>query len=476
MIVTPTLKDLNVTDADQVVRLIQPQSEFLLTDARYPAFVGAWGVGKSMVGIGKGMKLSQEYRDNLGVIFRKEYTDLRDSTVKDFKRYTGISVNSSREAVVGSSVIMFRHIEELNSIQNMNLGWFLIEQAEELDTDDAFFTLFGRLRRKGVKHCGAIIANTKGNNWIKKLWKLGGLIKAIQELMEKEPGLFSPDAKVADMVALYEANTWDNAHNLDKQFLASLKILEKKKPQLYSRFVMNSWEDGASPGVIIQPLDVQAATKRTLDLRKPIRRLISIDVARSTPGAGDKSVFYAIENFRLLAKEEHETKDTMKLVGLAQLFARTVWGKEENPQMDAYAVDEIGVGGGVGDRLRELGKQVVFVNSAEREGVPAPYFNRRAEILGEGGKLFELGKVQILENDDDLIEQLSWTKWKPVNSKMILQAESKEDVQKTYGRSPDNADAALNGLWALPQVKIVVQRDGYAPDTSSSHRFNAATA
>ncbi|MBK7546268.1 MAG: hypothetical protein IPI56_11090 [Elusimicrobia bacterium] len=46
------------------------------------------------------------------------------------------------------SEILFRHLEEIHGVvQNMNLGWFWIEQAEELETDETFNVLRGRLRR-----------------------------------------------------------------------------------------------------------------------------------------------------------------------------------------------------------------------------------------------------------------------------------------------------------------------------------------
>jgi hypothetical protein len=173
-------------------------------------------------------------------------------------------------------------------------------------------------------------------------------------------------------------------------------------------------------------------------------------------GGSDKSVFYAIENNKVLGHEAWETRNTMELVGRAQVFAKK-WN------IEAYAVDEIGVGAGVADRLKELDKEVVMVNAAQREDVPEPYFNRRSQILGNAANLFEDGKVQIERSDDELAEQLSWTKWRPMNSNRQLQAESKDDVRKTYGRSPDNADAFTNGLWALPKVHPAGEYHSFSP-------------
>jgi hypothetical protein len=426
---------LEINPNDKVFKLIPQQWGFLHSKARYPGFIGAWGVGKSLVGIGRGMRLSEQFPNNLGVIFRKEYEDLKDSTVKDFQDYTGLKVDSGREVKLSNgSIIMFRHLEEMNNIQNINLGWFWIEQAEELDTDDQFFKLFGRLRRKDVDHSGFITANTNGHNWIYKLWKLNKL----------EGG------------ELFEAQTADNAKNLSPEFLKSLEIIRERKPRLYNRFVLNSWDDADTVDIIIQPAWVEAALTREVLIRTPIRRVVSIDVARF---GDDKTVFYAIEGddkFRkVIGKEVHEKKNNMEVVGLASVFAKKHGG------IESFAVDEIGVGSGVVDRLQELEFQVIPVNSSVKEGVRMGCFNRRAEVYVSGSEAFEAGHVQLIADDDDAREELPWARYKTIKSNGIYQVEPKDDIKERYGRSPDHADALLNGLWAISRAKIAVKRDGY---------------
>lgn len=432
-------------EGDRVFNLIKPQADFIQSKARHPAYVGSWGTGKSTALIAKAMTLSEQYPGNLGVIFRKEFTDLRDSTVRDFEDYTGLKVNSNRAAVLANgSQILFRHLEEMNNIQNMNLGWFGIEQAEELDNDEQFFKLHGRLRRENCLRTGFIIANTNGHNWIYKLWKAG------------------TDAEYP----LFEANSL-MAPYLPADTLKSWAALEAKKPSIYKRFVLNSWDESDTTGVIINPAWVAAAATRELLVRPPLKRIVSVDVARSNPGAGDKTTFYAIENFRQIGKEEHETRNTMEVVGRAVRFAA-------KHGIRSFAVDEIGVGGGVADRLAEMREpeadqsmyQVIMVNAAER--LPGTgYYNRRAEIHDHCAHLFEDGMVQIDPKDTDLIEQLSWAKYKTVKSNGVYLVEPKEDIKARYGRSPDNADAYMNGLWALPQARVISRPDAYMPSNRS---------
>ena len=432
----------DIKPSDRVIYLKPYQYDFIFNQARYPALVSAWGTGKTMCGCEKVRLACEQKPKNLILVVRKEFVDLKDSTIKDWNEYTGVTVNSSRDAIFpNGSIVMFRHAEELkgNNLNNMNLGGFLMEQGEEFESDDPFFKMQGRLRRcfgcgkpmtNGkpkcvcVGHFGAVIANTAGHNWIYKLWK----------------------AKKNPDYPLSEATSFDNADILPAKTVEDWKKLKDLKPKIYNRFVMNSWDDADLIDVIIQPEWIENAKKTRIVLSGAIRRIVSIDVAR---GGADMSAFYAIENYIQRGTQTHNTRNSMELVGRAQLFAQSVFG---SPHV-AYAVDEIGVGAGVADRLVELGFEVVMVNAAVKEGVPAPYYNRRSEILGNAAVLFQEGKVQLDPLDTELAEQLSWTKWRPLKSNAVLQAESKDEVRETYGRSPDNADAYLNGLWALALVK-----------------------
>lgn len=433
------MMETEIREGDRVIRLIPPQADFIRSKARYPAYIASWGTGKSLALIMRSMMLSEQYPGNLGVIFRREFTDLRDSTIRDFADYTGMKPNSERAVVLpNGSQILFRHLEEMNNIQNMNLGWFGIEQAEELDTDDQFFKLHGRLRRAGVPRSGFVIGNTNGHNWIYKLWKIAG------------------DSDYP----LFEANSFEAIGYLPADTIASWRELEKKKPKIYRRFVLNSWDDADSIDVVIQPEHVEAAFKRDVVIRTPLRRLVTIDVARY---GDDRIVFYALEGDdkyrRVIGKEVHEKRSTMETVGLAQLFAKKHGGKDG--PIESYAVDEIGVGGGVADRLRELEKHVIFVNAAEREGVRAGCYNRRAEIYVTAAELFEAGRVQLLAGDEDAREELVWTRYKTIKSTGIYQLEPKDDVKERYSKSPDCADCLNNGLWAFPRAHIVAKPDRY---------------
>lgn len=177
----------------------------------------------------KGIKLSYDFKDNLGLICRKTESSLRISTVKDFERYTNIRVPQSGEVRLPNtkSIILFRHAGNMQQfiemLQNMNLGWFAIEQAEEMDSADVFDMLRGRIRRENSSRQGIIIANSKGHNWIWKRW--------IKE------GSMRPEYDV------FQMTSFDNRDHIRPDVLRDWERLKLDSPKKYNRYVMNSHED-----------------------------------------------------------------------------------------------------------------------------------------------------------------------------------------------------------------------------------------
>ena len=418
------------------------QMSFFSSQARFPAMVSAWGTGKTMCGILKGLVLSN-HPNNLGLIVRKNFTDLRDSTIKDFQRYTRIKVPSSKDVrLPNGSEIMFRHMDELAGIvQNVNLGWFLIEQAEEFESDQEFQKLRGRLRRENVPHQGVIIANTNGHNWIWRLWK-------------------NTDDSDYD---LHEATTFDNRENLPEDFIKDLKKMEEQSPAHYRRYVLNSWEETDTADKIIPYRDLLESVDRQLNFFKPPKRVISCDPAEF---GDDHTVIYAFEGPRIIATEYLLKKEPMETAG-------RIYRMHRNVHSSLIAVDEIGIGAGIRSRLHELGAPVMGVNSGALAEDKEHYKNLKAEMWFHAQDVFREGEV-CLPDDDKLIEDLAAHTY-AVNSKGQVVIEKKKDVKKRLGRSPDQGDAFVLGLWALrkapePDAPYIEESDSdiansYSPKT-----------
>jgi hypothetical protein len=232
---------------EQTIALNSKQRTFGNSQVRYPAYIAAWGTGKTMTAIMKGMLLSETFPNNLGLFVRKNFTDLRDSTIKDFEDYTGLTVNKANKEITlaNGSVIMFRHGDELSTLQNINLGWFVMEQAEEFDTAEQFDMLRGRLRRAVGVRQGMVIGNTAGHNWIWDRWRN-------KKLPEYE---------------LTESDTFENRENLPADFIKDLERLRTENPRKFNRYVMNSWEDYDLEGAFYAALMSDALKQNRVGLQ-----------------------------------------------------------------------------------------------------------------------------------------------------------------------------------------------------------------
>lgn len=217
-----------MTEARQI-RIKQHQDDLIFSEAPFPALGGGWGNGKTLGGCVRAWNLSEEAPDNLGVIARKHFTDLRDSTLADFLGLFGGMVRFNKSdmsaTLANGSKILFRHADKLGSLTNLNLGWFWIDQAEEV-TEDAFMFLRGRLRRKTAKRrTGYLTFNMEGHNWIWRTW-LKGLDKDEQPLDRADYHLI-----VADTLA--------NRDNLPEDYIKQILKLPERVRQ---RYVYGSWD------------------------------------------------------------------------------------------------------------------------------------------------------------------------------------------------------------------------------------------
>lgn len=124
------------------------------------------------------------------------------------------------------------------------------------------------------------------------------------------------------------------------------------------------------------------------------------------------------------------------------------------------ALDTIGVGAGVGSRLKELKvRYTAFVASAasarkDRSG-EIKFLNLRAEAWWGMREALdpEFGDDLALPDDPILIGELAAPRYEHTSGG-ALKVESKDAVKARLGRSTDRADAAIMGRWGLGRVAV----------------------
>jgi hypothetical protein len=105
----------------------------------------------------------------------------------------------------------------------------------------------------------------------------------------------------------------------------------------------------------------------------------------------------------------------------------------------------------VRSRLTELGVNVLGIKAGSKAENEEDYRNMKAEMWMHAQKMFRDDLIS-LPDDDKLIEDLAAHTYS-FNSKGQIIIEKKKDVKKRLGRSPDQGDAFILGLWGLSKVE-----------------------
>jgi hypothetical protein len=180
--------------------------------------------------------------------------------------------------------------------------------------------------------------------------------------------------------------------------------------------------------------DVEAAIERwkhesRADTHEPIS--LAADIARY---GSNFSVVIARQGSRVLEMQAWRGNSLMETTGKIGLLAKRY-------QPEEIRVDDSGVGGGVTDRLSELGFPVrpVIVGTPARDS--SKFFNLKAELFWNLRVLFRQGAISI-PPDPDLVNQLTALRYE-ITSTSKIKIESKDDLIRRGVESPDKADALM---------------------------------
>jgi hypothetical protein len=179
---------------------------------------------------------------------------------------------------------------------------------------------------------------------------------------------------------------------------------------------------------------VHAAQERRMEGGEDSPKRMGVDVARY---GADRTAIVIADDFAVREAHAWSGLSTMETAGRVLALAR-----ERGIPAERIAVDDTGVGGGVTDRLRELGWNVVAVQAA---GAPASknFANRRSEIywrLREALNPEGESPLALPERSAALAEELTEIGYGFTSAGRII-LEGKEAIRSRLRRSPDLADA-----------------------------------
>ena len=408
-----------------------------LRDVAYILYGGAVGGGKSVALVMDIFYTALLNEYNRIYFCRKRFSDLKISTLLTFKDWFPEELILEHNKT--DKVIRLRNMTEIyygglddekdvKKLASSEFGAIYVDQGEELEENE-FNMLASRLRLKlkGGKHpeYRLIITCNPHQGWLKHRF------------------ILNPGKDYRFIQALPR----DNEKNLPESYLPRLQEIYKNRPELYKAYVEGSWDEVSGGNLVIQSswLD-QCIDNKVLNLDyQGIKRVVSCDPARF---GDDETVNYVIEDYKVVEQEIYGQRSTMETAGqLVRLRKRRM--------ANLIPIDAIGIGGGIVDRLVELGEPVYPIASNEVAKDPDKYKNLKAQMWWEVADKFRLKEASI-PNDPVLKAQLSTITY-DILSDGRIRLETKDVIKRRLGSSPNRADSLVMGLWAMQFADAVAE-------------------
>ncbi|MHC4290350.1 MAG: hypothetical protein ACYSOF_02040 [Planctomycetota bacterium] len=421
-------------------------------DVKEVLYGGAKGGGKSVFGclwcFARAMEIARDcqiaprkHPIPIGFMGRKRGVDFTNTTLETWKRF----IPEDAYVIKGkpAEIILFDRVkiltggldntEIVNKFNSAEYAFYFIDQAEEVDREQ-----IGELRATT-----RLIINGK------KLPGKGLFTANPAPSFLKEEFILNP---TPDRVFIRALPT-DNPH-LGTEYIDVLKDSFKHRPELLKAYLEGCWDQLGGHNQLIKDAWLENAGK--IKLSPPVtKKLITCDPARY---GDDETVIYYLQNTEISEQVIYGQKDLMHTANVLHCLSR----KYDDCLI---VVDVCGLGAGLVDRLIEMGDDVLGIDNASRSDEPEKYYNLRSEIWCNAAEAFGSGDVVLKTDDVRLIGQLATPTYELRNGKILI--ESKSEIKKRLGNSPDRADAYVNGLYALQFVDgqlIGGRRDSYSDD------------
>ena len=383
-----------------MTKLLKPQDSFIFSKAKFPAIVGTWGCGKSLAGLYAANLECENNPNSLYLIIRKEFVDLRDSTMQDWTNEIGRVWDGNKNVnYENGSVLMFRHGSDIDSLKNTNLSGALFIQAEEM-TEQEFWFVCGRLRRKTGSLQLRLEANYNGHNWIYKLWKKKDIVVPYGSMI------------TADDFHLTETCTLDNKENLPAAYIASLEMLPEK---LKRRHYLGSWDE--AQGLVYDEYSENKHNVEPIHIPTEWEKGFVLDHGFTNPTA---VLWYAIDwDGNIWLYDEH-------------------YEREKPPSHHADRIKERGLKSGLCDpsifsktQSRGANSQIFSIADEYRDfGITLRPATRGSDESGIArvNEFFKAGKIRVFKHMKNFTEEINNWKYKTANQKIMTNApEEPED-------------------------------------------------
>ena len=434
----------------------RPQVQAYLSDAFETLYGGAAGGGKSDLGLGLARTMHER-----SLLLRRTFPDLERSLISrsleffgDRKYYNG----SKHVWNIDGRRVEFGHMERVGTPQvpgdeaqyaSAPYDFIFFDQLEQF-TEYAYVFMFSRARsanRKRIRLMGSANPVGEGVEWIMRRWRAWLVDKTAKpgEILwyrtdeqgnDVQTTKDHPDAVSRTFIP---AGLADNPY-LNDDYRRALTLLPEP---LRSALLSGNWAAMLTDDAyqVIPRAWIKAAMMRWIE-RNEVPDFIGCDVAR---GGEDKTVKAPRKGNYFMPLEKYPGRSTPDGQSVVDLLAGSA----------TINIDVIGVGASAFDIGVMRGLKMFPVNFAEKsiardKSETLRFVNKRAEYYWAFREALDPadGSDVALPPDPELEADLCAARWQSMSNGIKI--ESKEDIKKRIGRSPDCADAVVLAWGGAP--------------------------
>jgi predicted phage terminase large subunit-like protein len=179
----------------------EPQRMFWEHPARFRAFIGGVGSGKTHAGCAE---IIRQPGRSMGMVVAPTYPMLRDATARTFTEtlrplIADFHRSEMRAELTNGTTVLFRSADDPDRLRGPNLGWFYLDEAA-LMTQEAWLIMIGRLREAPGR--AWVTSTPRGKNWLWETFAHGGEDYAIVRSSSRE-NPFLPGDFIRSLEASY---------------------------------------------------------------------------------------------------------------------------------------------------------------------------------------------------------------------------------------------------------------------------------
>ena len=392
---------------------------------------GAKGSGKSYLGCVWVLYMCITYPGIRALIGRTVLTQLRVTTIKtllDLFKDCGIkpehynyNQQSNELRFSNGSEIVFRDLSYNPSDQNY-------DSLGGLELTIAFIDEVAQVSRQAYDVVRSLL-RYKINEY-KLTPKLFMSCNPSQSWLKQEFYLPHIQGTLDPNKVFIQALPTDNP-NLPQSYLNILKSLP---PKQMKRLYLGDWNyEGEQDNLF--DFDLISESFFKLPPNPEDKKYMSVDVARYGDDRSTVIIFVGMVVVEIHVFKKLNTVDlSNEILGLIQ---------KHNIERNKVIIDSDGVGGGVADQIRG---SVNFVNNG-RPLHEQNFSNLKSQCYNKLSDLFKEGKISINVLDpvvqDELTQELLSIRLKDMDKDNKISVQSKDDMKKILGRSPDISDALM---------------------------------